>query len=149
MFGRIVNNWATNATVITGSGTPRTPVYQVRPVAGVNGTVRASLTGLPIDDAPEGFYGNPAAFTAPADGAWGDAPRNSIRGPASFALNAGVSRNFLSGSRFAFSWGIDATNLLNTVVYTGINTTVGSQQFGLPTTVGGMRRISTRMSMQF
>jgi trimeric autotransporter adhesin len=149
LLGRIVNNWAMNADVVSGSGTPRTPVYLVRPVAGVSGTVRGSLTGLPIDEAPEGFYANPAAFTTPAPGAWGDAPRNSIRGPAQFALNVRLSRSFLSGTRFAPSWGIDVTNLLNTVVYTGINTTVGSQQFGLPTSVGGMRRISTRMSMQF
>jgi hypothetical protein len=149
LLGRLVNNWAMTANVTSGSGTPRTPVYLVRTVAGVSGTVRASLTGLPIDEAPDGFYANPAAFTAPAPGTWGDAPRNSIRGPAQFALGANLSRNFLSGSRFQFSWGIDATNLLNTVVYTGINTTVGSQQFGLPTSVGGMRRISTRMNMGF
>jgi hypothetical protein len=149
LLGRLVNSWAMNANLNSGTGTPRTPVYLVRSVAGVNGTVRASLTGLPIDEAPEGFYANPAAFTAPEPGTWGNAPRNSIRGPSQFALNAGVSRNFLTGNRFSLSWGIDATNLFNTVVYSAINTTVGSPQFGLPTNVGGMRRISTRMNVGF
>ena len=40
---------------------------------------------------------NPAAFAAPAPGRWGTAGRNSVTGPAQFALNAGITRTFPVG----------------------------------------------------
>ena len=147
LVGALLNGWSTNANMTAGSGTPRTPVYRVTPVAGVSGTVRADLTGAPIDKAPEGYYANPDAFAPPAPGTWGTAPRNSIRGPSQFTLNAGVSRNIPAWNRVSMSWSLNVTNVLNTVNYSGINTTVGSPQFGLPTATAPMRRISTRVSM--
>jgi hypothetical protein len=138
-----------SSNLTAGSGTPRTPVYRVTSVAGVTGTVRADLTGAPIDEAPDGYYANPAAFAPPAPGTWGNAPRNSIRGPAQFSLNAGLSRSFPVASRLSLNWSLNATNLLNRVTYSAINTTVGSPQFGLPISTSGMRRITTRMSVSF
>jgi hypothetical protein len=136
-----------NANLTAGSGTPRSPIYRVTPVAGVSGTVRADVTGAPIDAAPEGYYANPDAFAPPAPGTWGNAPRNSIRGPSQFTLNAAVSRNIAAWNRVSMGWSLNVTNVLNTVNYSGINTTVGSPQFGLPTSTAPMRRISTRLSV--
>ncbi len=149
LMGRLINGWGINGNLTAGSGTPRTPVYLVTSVAGVTGTVRASLPGASIDDAPDGYYANPAAFSAPAPGTWGDAPRNSIRGPAQFALNASLSRTFPLRDRVQLTWSLNAANVLNRVTYTSINTTVGSPQFGLPTATSGMRRITTRMNVGF
>jgi hypothetical protein len=147
--GRLVNGWSTNWTLTAGSGTPRTPVYRVTSVAGVTGTVRADLTGEPIDGGPEGYYANPDAFAPPAPGTWGNAPRNSIRGPGQFGLNATASRTFRISNRFSVNWSINATNVLNYVTYSGMNTTVGSTQFGLPISVNAMRRISSRVGVSF
>lgn len=147
--GRLVNGWSTNWTVTAGSGTPRTPVYRVTSVAGVTGTVRPDLTGAPIDGGPEGYYANPDAFAPPAPGTWGNAPRNSIRGPGQFGVNATASRNFQLRNRFGINWSINATNVFNRVTYSGMNTTVGSQQFGLPLSTNAMRRISTRIGVSF
>jgi trimeric autotransporter adhesin len=147
--GRLVNGWSTNWTLTTGSGTPRTPVYRVTSVAGVTGTVRADLTGEPIDGGPDGYYANPDAFRPPAEGTWGNAPRNSIRGPASFGLNASGSRSFQVANRYSMNFSINVTNVFNTVTYTGLNTTVGSPQFGLPTATSPMRRIRTSLSVTF
>jgi hypothetical protein len=149
LLGMLVNGWGLNGNLTAGSGTPRTPVYLVTSVAGVTGTVRASLTGAPIDEAPEGYYANPGAFAPPAPGTWGNAPRNSIRGPAQFSLNAGVTRTFQLRNRVALTWSLNAQNVLNRVTYSSVNTTVGSPQFGLPTATSGMRRISTRMNLGF
>ena len=44
---------------------------------------------------------------------------------------------------------LDATNLLNRVVYTGVDTLIGSPQFGLTTGAGSMRRINARVSLRF
>ena len=79
-----------------------------------------------------GYYVNLAAFAVPAVGEWGNAGRNSITGPAQFSLNAGITRTFLLSNRWSMDWRIDATNILNRVTYSGLNTIVGSPQFGLP-----------------
>lgn len=149
LLGRLVNGWGMNANLTAGSGTPRTPIYRVTSVAGVTGTVRADLTGAPIDEAPDGYYANPDAFAPPAPGTWGNAPRNSIRGPAQFSLNGSLSRNFQVANRYSLNWSINVTNLLNRVTYSNINTTVGSPQFGLPISTNALRRISTRLNVAF
>ncbi len=96
-----------------------------------------------------GSYVNPAAFTTPAPGTWGDAGRNSIRGPAQFSLNASVARVFRFGGRLNLEWRVDATNVLNRVTFATINTIITSPQFGLPTAANTMRRIQTTMRLRF
>ena len=52
------------------------------------------LDRRPIDGGPDGYYANPGAFEPPPSGEWGNAPRNSIRGPSQFSVNANASRTF-------------------------------------------------------
>ena len=125
-----------------GSGLPLTPVYLTSIAGtGLTGSLRASYTGASVDDAPEGFYVNPAAFAAPAAGEWGNAARNSITGPAQFSFNAGVTRTFMLSGRWSMDWRLDATNVLNRVTYSSLNTIVGSPQFGLPNRANAMRKL--------
>jgi hypothetical protein len=147
--GMLLKNWQVTANLTTGSGTPRTPTYRVTPVAGITGTVRPDLTGASLDDIPDGYYANPAAFAAPALGTWGNAGRNSIRGPNQFTLNAGISRAFPIQGRLTLNWNLNATNVLNRVTYSSIDTVVGSPEFGLPTATNPMRRITTNFSVSF
>ena len=77
------------------------------------------------------------------------AGRNSIRGPAQFALNAGVGRTFLWGDRLNLDWRVDATNVLNRVTYAGVNTILGSPQFGLPNVANPMRKLQTTLRLRF
>jgi hypothetical protein len=147
---RLLRGWTLTAQFSGGSGQPLTPVYATAlQGTAVSGTVRASLTGEPVGAIPEGAYLNPAAYGAPLPGAWGDVPRNSVRGPALFSLNGALARTFQLGSQRSLTWQVDATNLLNRVVYTSVNTFVGSPQFGLPTAVGGMRRLSTSLRITY
>jgi hypothetical protein len=106
------------------------------------------LTGASTD-APNGYYLNPAAYVAPAPGTWGNAGRNSARGPGQFGVNAGITRTFPWGSRMNLDYRIDATNVLNTVTYSGVNTLIGNQQFGLPNAANQMRRIQTSLRMRW
>jgi hypothetical protein len=94
-------------------------------------------------------YANAAAFAAPVAGQWGSAGRNSITGPAQFGLNAGVTRTWPVGERLSLDWRIDATNLLNRVTYSAINSIVGSPQFGLPTSANDMRRLQTTLRLRY
>jgi hypothetical protein len=148
--GALVKNWTITAQLNTGTGLPTTPVF-VTPVAntGVTGTVRASTNRVDEDRIPEGYYLNPLAFTAPADGTWGNAGRNSVTGPPHFSLNGGITRTFLLSNRLNMDWRLDATNILNVVTYSGINTFVGSSQFGLPNRANTMRTLQMTFRLRF
>ena len=111
--------------------------------------MRASYTGAPVDAAPDGYYVNPAACAAPAAGEWGNAARNSIRGPAPFSLNASVTRTFTLSGRWTLDWRTEATNVLNRVTYASLNTIVGSPQFGLPNRANAMRKLLSSLRVRF
>ncbi len=145
-----LRNWVFTSQLTVGSGLPLTPLYLTSLAGtGLTGSLRASYTGAPLDDAPEGFYVNPAAFASPASGEWGTAGRNSITGPAQFSLNAGITRTFLLSNRWSMDWRIDATNILNRVTYSGLNTIVGSPQFGLPNRANAMRKLLSSLRVRF
>jgi hypothetical protein len=147
--GALFKNWTMTGQLTTGSGLPVTPFYlATTPGTGFAGAIRASLTGAPTD-APAGYYLNPAAYAAPSPGTWGNAGRNSVRGPAQFSFNAGITRTFPWGSRVNLDYRIDATNILNRVTYSGVNSLIGSPDFGLPNGTNQMRRIQTSLRMRF
>jgi hypothetical protein len=147
--GSLLKGWTITSQLTSGSGLPLTPYYlTTTPGTGYSGAIRASLTSAPTD-APEGYYLNPAAYTTPAPGEWGNAGRNSARGPAQFVVNAGITRTFPWGSRLNMDWRIDATNVLNQVTYSRVTSLVGSPQFGLPSEANQMRRVQTSLRMRF
>jgi hypothetical protein len=146
----LLANWLFTSQLTVGSGLPLTPLYLTSLAGtGVTGAVRASYTGANVDDVPQGFYLNPAAFAAPAAGEWGNAGRNSITGPSQFSLNGSVTRTFLLSNRWSMDWRLDATNILNRVTYSGVNTIVGGPQFGLPNRANAMRKLLSSLRVRF
>jgi hypothetical protein len=63
-------------------------------------------------------------------------------------MDGSLQRSFPRG-RLNFDLRIDATNLLNRVVYTSVDNLINSPQFGLPVGVAQMRRINTRLTVRF
>ncbi len=147
--GRLFRGWTLTSTLDAGSGLPITPVYLTQvPGTGVIGSVRASVVG-DVHDVPAGFFLNPAAYAPPSVGSWGTAGRNSVRGPAQWRLDAGITRTFTLASRLTFDWRVEATNVLNSVTYSAIGTAVGTPQFGQPLAINPMRKLRTRLTMRF
>jgi hypothetical protein len=146
--GALFKGWTVTSQLTAGSGLPLTPIYLTSvPGTGVTGTIRGDLTGASTE--ASGFYANPTAYAPPSTGQWGTAGRNSIRGPAQFSLNAGLGRSFLWTERLTLDWRIDAINVLNRVTYTGVNTIVGSPQFGLPIQANAMRKLQSSLRLRF
>ena len=147
--GTLFKGWTLTSQLTTGSGLPQTPVYltSVRGT-GVTGTLRPDVVGT-VDATAEGFYLNPSAFAAPAAGRWGNAGRNSITGPAQFSLNSGIARTFTLSDRLSLDWRIDASNIINRVTYSGVNTIFDNPQFGLPNRANTMRKLQTTMRLRF
>jgi hypothetical protein len=145
-----LKDWTLTSQLTAGSGLPLTPVYLTSVAGtGLTGSLRASYTGEPVDDVPDGFYVNPSAFAKPAPGEWGNAARNSITGPAQFSLNASVMRTFVLNGRWSMDWRVDAANVLNRVTYASLNTVVGSPQFGLPNRANAMRKLLSSLRVRF
>jgi len=148
--GALLKEWTASTQVTAGSGLPLTPGYQgVVRGTGVTGPIRPDYTGASIYDAPSGLFLNPAAYTAPASGHWGNAGRNSITGPQQFSLNGSMSRTFRINDRYSADLRIDAANALNHPTFPSWITQISSAQFGLPSSANAMRSVQTTVRVRF
>lgn len=148
--GALFKEWTVSSQVSAGTGLPLTPVYLAAvPGTGVTGSIRPDYTGAPLYSARPGYFLNPAAYTAPPLGQWGDAGRDTITGPAQFSWSASLGRIFRMSERFSLDFRVDATNLLNHVVFASWNTMISSSQFGLPTGANAMRSVQTTVRLRF
>ena len=146
--GAIFKEWTIATQITAGSGRPLSPMFPA-PVKGFTNSVRPLYTGADLYDAPAGFYLNPAAYTAPLPGQWGNAGRHTITGPHQFSLNASLARTFRINDRLSTDLRLDAQNALNTVIYTSWVTTISSSQFGLPTAANQMRTVRLNLRVRF
>ncbi len=149
--GALFKEWTAGTQVNAASGTPLTPIYGVEAVqgTGVTGSIRPNYTGASIYDAPSGLFLNPAAYTAPASGSWGNAGRNTIIGPQQFSLNAYMSRTFRINDRYSADLRIDGTNALNHPTFPSWVTVTSSAQFGLANPANAMRSVQTTVRLRF
>ena len=145
--GRVYKEWTIQTVITSGTGLPETPLYTQEVVAGYNSFVRPNVTGAPEYNAA-GFI-NPAAFTAPGAGQFGDARRNSITGPHQFSMNAIMNRTFRLTAKLNLDGQISATNVLNHVTYTSFVNNINSTSFGVPTVANGMRDVLTALRLRF
>ncbi len=151
-YGKFMKNWTLSGGFNYQSGSPFTAqVLGNRSDSsgtGVVGSSRADSTGLPVELA--GAFFNPAAFALPAPGFYGNASRNTIVGPASFVLNASVSRSFpLDERRHSLELRMDARNALNTMNAGSIGTTVNASNYGLALSAGQMRTMQASLRLRF
>jgi trimeric autotransporter adhesin len=91
---------------------------------------------------------NKAAFAVPA-GEYGTASRNSIEGPGTVLVTASLSRTIEFGGTRSFEARVTASNVFNTVQYSGINTTENSANFGEVTSGAAMRSLLMQARYRF
>jgi len=150
----LLGDWQINGNVQLASGTPftATVLADISDVSrGTNGTLRANYNGQPIavGDPTALLFFNTAAFSIPAAGAFGTAGRNTIIGPGTTVLNAGLTRNLTLGARRTLSVQLLANNLLNTVQFASIDTVINSPTFGEVTAARPMRRVQILTRLRF
>jgi hypothetical protein len=148
--GTLFKEWTFLSQITVGSGLPETPIYLAAvPGTGVTGSIRPDATGAPVHVAPQGLFLNPAAYTPPATGQWGNAGRDSITGPSQFTFDASLGRTFRLHGRFNLDFRIDSTNFLNHVTFASWDTSITSTQFGLPAAANSMRSMQATMRVRF
>lgn len=94
---------------------------------------------------------NPAAFTTPANGTWGNAPRNLARGPGIWQTDLGLQKQVQVSERFMLQFRAEAFNLFNRAQYALPQADVTANQFGqiLSTVNTGPVGTGTPRQMQF
>ena len=148
--GTVLKDWTFVVEPTASTGTPLTPIYMATVTGtGVTGTIRPEYTGAQLYIDTGGRHLNPAAYTAPPAGEWGDAGRNSITGPAQFSLDASMARTFRVTDRWNADLRFDSTNALNRVTYPSWSTNVTSSQFGLPLSANAMRAMQVTLRLRF
>lgn len=148
--GGALKDWTVAERLSVGSGLPQTPIYFAPvPGTGVTGTIRPDLTGAPIYHASPGLFLNPAAYAPPAAGQWGDAGRNSIRGPLQFTFNGSLARTFRLHDHYSLDVRVDSANVLNHATYSSWNTIINSAQFGLPVSANAMRTMQLTVRVRY
>lgn len=150
----VFGHWRGSMSLVWQSGTPLTPrvLASTSDVAsGTNGTLRADYLGGPIqvtNPTIDRFF-NTAAFAVPAANTFGSAGRNIIIGPGSHLLNGQLSRDLQLKHNRGITIQATATNLLNSVNYTRVDTTVNSLTFGQVLGVGPMRSAQFNLRFRF
>ena len=148
---RWLKDWTLQGTVNLATGTPLTArVLGNQADTGGTGSVgsgRADATGLLVDCCGQFF--NPAAFTIPLPGLFGNAGRNTIEGPGTFSLNSSVGRSINLTERRRLEFRAEASNLTNHVNFTNLATVVNASNYGLPVAAGGMRTLNLVIRLRF
>jgi len=120
----ILGGWALSGIGTSRSGRPvNVTISRAASVVpgGYNLTQRPDLVpGVsltpPGGSAPAGWI-NPAAFSVPAPGTWGNAGRNLVRGPSLYQLDLGLSKRVAIHERSALEFRVEAFNIFNRVQY--------------------------------
>jgi len=149
---RLLKDWTLSGGVTVKSGTPFTATILGNRSdvqgTGVVGSARADATGLSVHAG--GSYFNPAAFTLPPAGGYGNAGRNTIPGLTLFGLNASFGRAFRLNDRTrTFELRLAGTNVTNHASITRLATTVNAINYGLATGAAPMRTVSAVARFRF
>ena len=135
------------------TGSYATPQYQntaAQLVTGGNYTLRPDRV---FSQSIEGAgtlrnWFNGAAFVAPAN-TFGTSSRNSIELPGTVSADTSLSRDFAFGDLKNLEVRATATNVFNTVQYSGVNTVLSSATFGQVSSVAQARRLSFQARYRF
>ena len=149
MVGKILSEMELHGTYLSHSGRPFTvallPTIDAsntgRSNLGFGFNDRPSVTGDPSvsDQSPEQWF-NTGAFSFPAFGTFGDAPRNMLQGPSYKNVNLALVKNMLFGTRSRLQLRAEAFNLFNRANFDLPDSFLGSPTFGQILSAGSPRR---------
>jgi hypothetical protein len=84
-----------------------------------------------------------------SDSTFGDAGRNILEGPGQVSLDMSLNKTITIKEYRALDLRITANNVLNTVNFTSLGTSVNSITFGEVTGAGAMRRVTVQARFRF
>jgi hypothetical protein len=150
MLGRTLGGWQISGSTFMRTGTPLW-VTRTADIAGVGDAFAQpyNQNGDPMDGAngtfsegtaDQNFWFNPQAFSAPAPGTFGNAPRNGIYGPGQYQFDVAVFKNFGVRSGQTLQFRAEIFNVTNHPNWSNPNTDPTSSSFGRVTGKDNARR---------
>ena len=148
--GRIFGGWQISGATFLRTGTPLW-ITRGNDIAGVGDTFGQpyNLVGnifegtngqLSESSTDQNFYFNPKAFAAPAQGTFGNAPRNSFYGPGEQQWDIALFKNVTVRGSQSVQFRAEIFNFPNHPNLNGPNTDPTSSNFGKITSKDGNRR---------
>jgi hypothetical protein len=143
------------------TGTPLTPTYSAAvqsTACGTNSLFRPILTGTSPRSGLSGMqWFNPAAYQAPTVtsstpypcGVFGNTPRSSLRGPGTVSNDMTLSKTMQLGATRSWEFRASASNVFNTVQYSGVDTNASSTTFGQINSTASMRQFTFESRFRF
>jgi hypothetical protein len=118
---------------------------------GVNGTLRADVTGLPVTVPNPGIseWFNTAAFVIPPTGQYGNARRNSVIGPGEVLFDMALNKLIPLKESRSLELRFSSTNVFNHPIYSSIDTVLNSPTFGRVISVSSMRAVLLTARFRF
>jgi len=155
VMAKILDGYSLSGTFTFGSGHYYTPQYSGVQTEAQSGNVfhlrpdRVTTQSTKGPGMLANFF-NKAAFVPPAGGSgYGTASPGSIEGPGTVAVSASLSRTIQFEGTNSFEARVTATNVFNTVQYSGINTTENAANFGHVTSAAGPRVLQLQARYRF
>ena len=144
--------WSGDWTIASGLPfTPRIIGSYANVNSGVNGTLRADVTGQPVSlpDPSISEWFNTAAFVTPPVGQYGNARRNSIIGPGEVQFDMAMTKMIPLKETRNLELRISSTNIFNHPIYSAIDTVLNSPTFGRVISVSSMRAVLLTARFRF
>jgi len=144
----LISDWALSGILTVQSGFPFTPQLGYNPSNDgdsrnpIRPNVNPSFTGPVIVGTPNEYF-NPAAFSAPVTGTYGDAGRDSLTGPGLTSLDFSVARKFAIKERLALQFRAEFFNILNHANFNEPNPVIFTSATALSPTAGVISSTTT------
>jgi len=160
----LLGGWQVNTIFTAASGTPFnvTASNNLLNAPGNTETANQVLPDVAIlgGIGPGAPWFNPAAYAAPAQNTYGNAGRNTLRGPGFFELDGGIFRNFNFLEKYQFQFRAESFAITNTPIFGNPNANASTtSNFGQITSLavsangvtngGGYRIIRLGMKFSF
>jgi hypothetical protein len=152
MASHIFEGFSVSGSFTFATGTPLTPSYAAAVADVTRGTAgslrpnRLPGVSLTAGGGSQKKWFNTDAFTAPTPNSsgyvYGNASRNSIPTPGTIQNNMSLSKTMQLGETRSMEFRATASNVFNTVQYSGVDANVDSLTFGQVTSALPMRQFS-------
>jgi hypothetical protein len=151
LAGAILGGWEFSGITLVESGLPLNPTLSYDNLGlGGNTTDRPNINGALTYPQTQTEWFNTAAFSAPAQLAFGDAQEGAIRGPGRINFNLNMYKDFrLWNEASKLRFGADFYNALNHTEFHDVNTSFGASAFGQVVDTYDPRTIELSLKLSF
>ena len=151
-LGWVADNWQLSGITLFQTGAPYQPGFTTtngENITGSTDSARIQVIGNPYNNIPKGLYFNPAAFTVPKIGTFGNAGPNILYGPGINNWDLSLTKRFKFSESRTLSIRGEAFNVWNHTQFSSVYSTANFQPngtqidptFGLPSAARNPRNI--------